>query len=116
MKAAIVRALKPPSEGRQMRSNQNTVIVAGGAGFLGSHLCELLLGRGDRVLCIDNFVTGNEENLRDIESHERFSMLVHDICAPLPAGIQADRIFNLACAASPPTTRRIPFTRCGPAW
>jgi UDP-glucuronate decarboxylase len=85
------------------RSRQRrTAIVAGGAGFLGSHLCELLLGQGHHVVCIDNFVTGNEDNLRHFESHPRFSMLAHDICAPLPSRMQADRIYNLACAASPP--------------
>jgi UDP-glucuronate decarboxylase len=79
-----------------------SVIVAGGAGFLGSHLCEMLLGQGRRVLCIDNFVTGDEENLRAIKDHPRFSLLAWDICEPIVLRVKADRIYNLACAASPP--------------
>lgn len=79
-----------------------TELVAGGAGFLGSHLCEMLLDRGSRLICVDNFLTGSENNLRSMLDHPRFMMLAHDICDPLhlPDGI--DRIYNLACAASPP--------------
>lgn len=79
-----------------------TAIVAGGAGFLGSHFCEMLLARGHRVLCVDSFVTGNKDNLQSIRNHPRFSLLSRDICEPLhPLGV-VDMIFNLACAASPP--------------
>lgn len=79
-----------------------TAIVAGGAGFLGSHVCEMLLAHGHRVLCIDNFVTGDRENLRSVRNHPRFSLLSHDICEPLHLDVAIDMIFNLACAASPP--------------
>ncbi|MDQ2633992.1 MAG: SDR family oxidoreductase [Pseudomonadota bacterium] len=79
-----------------------TTIVAGGAGFLGSHLCEMLLDRGHRVLCVDNFVTGDEDNLRSIRNHPRFSLLARDICEPIKLNTEVDRIYNLACAASPP--------------
>lgn len=77
-------------------------LVAGGAGFLGSNLCERLLSDGYRVHCIDNLQTGNLENVAVFESDPRFVFIKHDICEPLPADIRADIIFNLACAASPP--------------
>ena len=79
-----------------------TALVAGGAGFLGSHLCEMLLAKGYRVLCIDNFLTGNEGNLHAIKGHRRFSLLTRDICEPIKLSSEVDIIFNLACAASPP--------------
>lgn len=79
-----------------------TALVAGGAGFLGSHLCERLLGDGHHVICVDSFLTGNQENLGSFIDHPRFSMLEHDICTPLDPKRDIDRIYNLACAASPP--------------
>ncbi len=77
-------------------------LVAGGAGFLGSNLCERLLADGYRILCIDNLQTGNRQNIAGFENDPRFDFIEHDICEPLPADIRADIIFNLACAASPP--------------
>ncbi|RIJ05152.1 SDR family oxidoreductase [Achromobacter sp. K91] len=75
-------------------------LVAGGAGFLGSNLCARLLADGWDVLCVDNFQTGRACNLAGLASHPRFSVLRHDIVAPL-ADIAVDRIYNLACPASP---------------
>jgi UDP-glucuronate decarboxylase len=75
------------------------VLVTGGAGFLGSHLCEKLLDRGDQVICLDNFYTGTLKNLASLVRHPHFSIVEHDIC--LPCDIQADEIYNLACPASP---------------
>lgn len=75
------------------------VIVTGGAGFIGAHLCRALLRRGDRVLCVDNFSSGTPGAVSDLESHSRFTLLEHDICRPLEAS--ADEIYNLACPASP---------------
>jgi UDP-glucuronate decarboxylase len=82
-------------------------LVAGGAGFLGSHLCDALLAEGLHVICLDNFRTGRRQNLRHLERDSRFEVIESDIIHPLPArlrsgGIRLDRIFNLACAASPP--------------
>ena len=80
-------------------------LVAGGAGFLGSHLCERLLEQGQRVVCLDNMQTGNPANLRRAERHKSFEFVEHDITRPLPASVtrrRFDRIYNLACAASPP--------------
>ncbi|MBY0297459.1 MAG: SDR family oxidoreductase [Methylobacterium sp.] len=81
------------------------VLVAGGAGFLGSHLCDVLLARGDRVICLDSFATGRRRNLRHLDREPRFEVVEHDIVRPLPAPLRRqkfDRIYNLACAASPP--------------
>ncbi|AZO08373.1 MULTISPECIES: UDP-glucuronic acid decarboxylase family protein [unclassified Mesorhizobium] len=79
-----------------------TALVAGGAGFLGSHLCEALLGEGYRVTCVDNFLTGRMENIASLVSQPRFRLIEQDICAPLELGEPVERVFNLACAASPP--------------
>ena len=75
------------------------VLVTGGAGFLGSHLCERLLALGHEVLCVDNFYTGTRANLAPLLAHPRCELLRHDITFPLY--VEVDRIFNLACPASP---------------
>jgi len=79
------------------------VLVAGGAGFLGSHLCDALLERGDEVVCVDNFVTGSTHNVAHLAGHDAFRLVDHDICAPLPDSLEApvDAIMNLASPASP---------------
>lgn len=78
---------------------QKRVLVTGGAGFLGSHLCEQLLQRGCKVLCLDNFLTGREINIESFQNHPRFTLIQHDICIPLQ--LEIDEIYNLACPASP---------------
>jgi UDP-glucuronate decarboxylase len=78
------------------------VLVAGGAGFLGSHLCDALLAEGAHVVCVDNFGTGRRENLRHLSREPRFDLVEADVIGPLPARLRADAVFNLACAASPP--------------
>jgi UDP-glucuronate decarboxylase len=78
---------------------ERRVMVTGGAGFIGSHLCERLLGRGDEVLCVDNFYTGTRRNVHHLLSNPRFELTRHDICFPLY--VEVDEIFNLACPASP---------------
>jgi len=75
------------------------VLVTGGAGFLGSHLCERLLEDGHDVLCVDNFYTGTRANVASLFENPRFELLRHDITFPLY--VEVDRIFNLACPASP---------------
>jgi len=75
------------------------ILVTGGAGFLGSHLCERLTGRGDDVLCVDNFYTGNKDNIRHLLGNPRFELLRHDVTFPLY--VEVDEIYNLACPASP---------------
>lgn len=86
-----------------MRGNTSrTALVAGGAGFLGSFLCERLIAEGWRVVCVDNLHTGTAENLRGLGSDSRFSLIEADITKPLPGRLQVSRIYNLACPASPP--------------
>ena len=75
------------------------VLVTGGAGFLGSHLCAALLERGDEVLSVDNYYTGSRANIEPLLSNPRFEAMRHDITFPLY--VEVDRIFNLACPASP---------------
>jgi UDP-glucuronate decarboxylase len=74
-------------------------LVTGGAGFIGSHLCERLLERGEEVLCVDNFFTGRKENIVHLLSNPRFELIRHDVINPLL--IEVDHIYNLACPASP---------------
>ncbi len=76
-------------------------LVAGGAGFIGSHLCEKLLSFDHEVLCIDNLITGNQENIANLLSNSKFQFIKHDITKPLPAKITAELIFHLASPASP---------------
>ena len=75
------------------------ILVTGGAGFLGSHLCDRLIARGDDVLCVDNFFTGNKSNVAHLLTHPSFELMRHDVTFPLY--VEVDRIFNLACPASP---------------
>jgi UDP-glucuronate decarboxylase len=77
----------------------NSVLVTGGAGFLGSHLCERLLGEGREVLCVDNFFTGTRRNVEHLLGHRHFELLRHDVTFPLY--VETDQIYNLACPASP---------------
>ena len=75
------------------------ILVTGGAGFLGSHLCEQLLHRDNEVLCVDNFYTGSRENVAHLVENPRFEIMRHDVTFPLY--VEVDEIFNLACPASP---------------
>lgn len=75
------------------------VLVTGGAGFLGSHLCETLVAKGHDVVCLDNFYTGNKANIAHLLEHKNFELVRHDVTFPLY--IEVDRIFNFACPASP---------------
>lgn len=80
-------------------SLRKRVLVTGGAGFLGSHLCERLLDAGDEVICVDNFFTGTRENIVHLLAHPRFELMRHDVTFPLY--VEVDEIYNLACPASP---------------
>ena len=75
------------------------ILVTGGAGFLGSHLCDRLVSAGADVLCVDNFLTGNKENLRQLAGKRSFEIKRHDVTIPLH--VEVEKIYNLACPASP---------------
>ena len=76
-----------------------TILVTGGAGFIGSHLCEALLKQGHYVICLDNFFTGRKENIKHLLDYENFELIRHDIIDPIK--LEVDEIYNLACPASP---------------
>src|SRR6187399_473791 len=75
------------------------ILVTGGAGFIGSHLCERLISEGNEVLCLDNFFTGRRENIFNLLDNPRFELLRHDVTEPVL--LEVDQIYNLACPASP---------------
>src|SRR5215216_5732492 len=94
-------------EANMKNGRSRLALVAGGAGFLGSHLCDALLADGAHVVCLDNFRTGRRQNLCHLEREPRFDVVDGDIINPLPAWLRGactrfDAIFNMACAASPP--------------
>jgi UDP-glucuronate decarboxylase len=87
--------------------NRKRVLVTGGAGFLGSHLCERMLNDGNEVLCVDNFYSGTKDNIAHLMLHPHFELLRHDVCFPLH--VEVDEIYNLACPASPVHYQRDPI-------
>ncbi|MFC0205846.1 bifunctional glycosyltransferase/UDP-glucuronate decarboxylase [Novosphingobium soli] len=110
---AMARSASAPQERSTMMiaetqpHGEPLTLVAGGAGFIGSHLCAELLARGKRVVCLDNLQTARPSNLRHLEAHPNFEFVEADIVNPLPASIvdraaRFERVYNLACAASPP--------------
>ena len=76
-----------------------TILVTGGAGFLGSHLCDRLIEQDNHVICVDNFFTGQKKNIEHLKNNSQFEVLRHDIVEPL--AMEVDQIYNLACPASP---------------
>ncbi|TDK34313.1 SDR family oxidoreductase [Rhizobium deserti] len=87
---------------RTRDGKSKTILVAGGAGFVGSHLCDALLARGDRVICVDSYLTGSTENVLPLKNHPKFRLVEKDICDLREIDEPVDQIYNLACAASPP--------------
>ena len=111
-KPTIITAL-PQRRDTAPASDRKLTVVAGGAGFIGSHLCRALLGRGEAVLCLDNLQTARPSNLPGLQADPNFTFVRCDIANPLPAEVLAlapriHRIYNLACAASPPLYQRDP--------
>jgi len=78
---------------------KKSILVTGGSGFIGSHLCERLLGEGNELICVDNFFTGTKYNIKEMLGNPFFEVVRHDICFPLY--MEVDEIYNLACPASP---------------
>jgi UDP-glucuronate decarboxylase len=83
------------------------ILITGGAGFLGSHLCERLLNAGHEVICLDNFFTGRKRNIAHLLTHPAFELVRHDVCDPFK--FEVDQIYNLACPASPPHYQHNPI-------
>ena len=89
-----------------MKNIRKRVLVTGGAGFLGSHLCDRLIKDGHDVLCVDNFYTGTKDNIAHLLTHANFELIRHDVTFPLY--VEVDEIYNLACPASPIHYQRDP--------
>ena len=102
--ATVAHAAQPT------RFVRRRVLVTGGAGFIGSHLCDYLIAQGHEVLCVDNYFTGRRSNIQHLLSHPRFEAMRHDITLPL--SVEVDRIYNLACPASPVHYQRYPKEIC----
>ncbi len=86
-----------------------TAVVTGGAGFIGSHLCEVLLSKGLRVICVDNFLTGQKQNIEHLMQEKNFSLLEHDITISFTVKEEVDFVYNLASPASPKDFSKIPI-------
>ena len=86
-----------------------SVLITGGAGFIGSHLCRALLDRGDTVICVDNFITGSEDNIRELEENPRFRLINHDISRPLFIDDNIEWVLHFASLASPAHYLRYPI-------
>ena len=95
--------------GCECEGAKRTILVAGGAGFIGSNLCDRLIARGDRVICIDNLETGRSENIAHLLAHPDFAFFRHDIIEPFNMEGPVTQIYNLACPASPPKYQRDPI-------
>jgi UDP-glucuronate decarboxylase len=91
------------------RASTLNILVTGGAGFIGSNLCDRLIQRGNRVTCLDNLLTGRLSNIRPLMNHPRFEFIEHDVVDPIKLRGPIDRIYNLACPASPPHYQRDPI-------
>ena len=91
--------MEKPSEAKREYHARKRILVTGGAGFVGSHLCDALLAAGHEVLCADNFFTGNKANIESLLDHPYFELIRHDVTFPLY--VEVDEIYNLACPASP---------------
>jgi nucleoside-diphosphate-sugar epimerase/spore maturation protein CgeB len=105
---AVVNGHAGLGKASMVDNSAKTVLVTGGAGFIGSHLCEALLRAGERVICLDNFQTGSRDNVAHLCEQPGFTLLENDVTEPLPPLQAPDAIYNLACAASPPQYQRDP--------
>ena len=84
-----------------LKNNNKTILITGGSGFLGSHLCKKLLNEGNNVICLDNLETGSLENIKSLDNNHNFSFINRDITTEIDLKQDIDQIYNLACPASP---------------
>lgn len=98
-----------PSQSPSQSNNSRTILIAGGAGFIGSNLSRRLIARGDRVICLDNLQTGRSENIAALIQHPNFAFILHDVVTPFRLRGPIDQIYNLACPASPPKYQNDPL-------
>jgi UDP-glucuronate decarboxylase len=105
--AAIAKGKSRKEAGMHGTSKLN-ILVTGGAGFIGSNLCDSLIQNGHRVVCLDNLYTGHLGNIRPLMNHPNFTFVQHDVREPIAVRGPVDRIYNLACPASPPHYQRDP--------
>lgn len=91
------------------RTSPQTILITGGAGFVGSNLCDRLIQKGHRIICVDKLETGRLENVRPLLNHPRFTFIEHDVVEPIEISGSIDRIYNLACPASPVHYQRDPI-------
>lgn len=97
-----VKKSKPPAlVTRELVANKMKVLVTGGAGFIGSHLCERLLKEGHEVICVDNLLTGSRDNVELFKDNPKYLFIEHDVTTPLPLVLKAEAVFHLASPASP---------------
>lgn len=85
------------------------IVITGGAGFVGSHICDLLIARGDSVVCVDNLLTGRRENISHLEGHDNFVFVEADVCKEIPVTGRVDKVMHMASPASPPEYLLLPF-------
>jgi UDP-glucuronate decarboxylase len=102
----MLRKLRNPVSVSPLRM---TALVTGGAGFIGSHLCDRLVQSGQHVICVDNLSSGSEDNIRPLLNHPGFTFIAQDVVDPIKIAGPIQRIFNLACPASPPIYQRDPI-------
>ena len=88
---------------------EKTIVITGGAGFLGSHLCERMIQLGEKVICIDNLSSGSLSNIEHLLDHPSFELIVQDVADPIFITVPVDEIFNLACPASPDFYQKDPI-------
>ena len=101
--------VQSPIKGSVRARPAHRTLVTGGAGFIGSHLCDALLQRGDRVICLDNLFSGSMRNVRPLLNHPNFTFVEGDVREPLEIDAEVERIYNLACPASPRHYQRDPI-------
>ncbi|OAP36676.1 NAD-dependent dehydratase [Sinorhizobium glycinis] len=94
---------------RKGANRGRVILVAGGAGFVGSHLCSALLGAGNRVICLDSYLTGSPDNVAALQRNPYFTMVEQDVCDEIVSDEPLDEIYNLACPASPPSYQADPI-------